>query len=127
MSDPIRDLDDVEAQAWATIYAAWSTFAHESAEGHADDGVRLLRERRLQPAERAVSLATRLVSAEGRAVVAAAVERSKVVAWVRAESVRLDGEADARASDSLYAKAERSCAFLLRSVAISIERGEHDR
>lgn len=118
MGDEIRDLDDVEAQAWATIYAAWSTFAHERAEGHADDGVRLLRERRRPAALR-----------DDPQIAEMAVERERaaIVAWVRAESVRLDGEADARASDSLYAKAERSCAFLLRSVALSIERGEHDR
>lgn len=113
MSDPIRDLDDVEAQAWATIYAAWSTFAHESAEGHADDGVRLLRERRGPvSAASVVSLATRLAAACGREADAVAVERAKIATWLRNMS-DLDQWA--------------TSAGILLDLAISIERGEHDR
>lgn len=105
MGDEIRDLDDVEAQAWATIYAAWSTFAHERAEGHADDGVRLLRERRGPvPTASVVSLATRLAAGCGREV-----ERTKIAAWLRAEHSR------GRVS------------YPTDLLVEAIERGEHDR
>lgn len=98
MGDEIRDLDDVEAQAWATIYAAWSTFAHESAEGHADDGVRLLRERRRPSALR-----------DDPQIAEMAVERERaaIVAWLRA-AVKVPGSMGDLPADA-------------------IERGEHDR
>lgn len=97
MADEIRDLDDVEAQAWATIYAHWSSFAHESAAGHADEGLRLLRQRRA-PAEDKIAR----MGAEWAASVGAERERAAIVAWLRSVGV-------------------------FAGVVDAIERGEHER
>lgn len=76
MTNEVRDLDDVEAQAWATIYAAWSTFAHESAEGHADEGIKILRDRR---ASRASSVLVRDAAYRAKHE-----ERKAIAEWLRA-------------------------------------------
>lgn len=69
MSDPIRDLDDVEAQAWVLALANsdCSTMA-------ADECVRLLRERRLPSALRDDPTIAEMARDH---------EREKVVAWLR--------------------------------------------
>lgn len=100
MGDEIRDLDDVEAWAWATAFAAGVRWA-ESYPGRpavfADECVRLLRERRAQPEDKLARM-----GAEWVADVAAAREREKIVAPLRG-------------FDSLTATAD------------AIERGEHDK
>lgn len=106
MTDEVRDLDDVEAQAWAAIYAAWSTFAHESAEGHADNGVRLLRERRAHASRTHTGTSSWDTSAHGRSA-----ERAAVVSWLR------------KCGTWVGPRAQEHCA----SLADAIERGEHVR
>lgn len=108
MSDPIRDLDDVEAIAW---FHAWciarerENAACDTAAENADECVRLLRERRgLVPTASVVSLATRLAAGCGREV-----ERAKIAAWLRAEHSR------GRVS------------YPTDLLVEAIERGEHDR
>lgn len=53
MADEIRDLDDIEAQAWARAYAAGAKWAADGYPNRppmfADECVRLLRERRAPP------------------------------------------------------------------------------
>ena len=113
MSDEIKDLDDVEAQAWATAMASPAYLDMLSRSRFADECVRLLRERRGPvSAASVVSLATRLAAACGREADAAAVERAKIVAWLR-----LKDEEDTWAPNS----------SILGCAADAIERGEHDR
>lgn len=111
MGDEIRDLDDVEAQAWARAYVNVE-YMSDAAEV-ADECVRLLRERRGPvSAASVVSLATRLAAACGREADAVAVERAKIATWLRNMS-DLDQWA--------------TSAGILLDLAISIDRGEHDR
>lgn len=116
MSDEIKDLDDVEAIAWALAWPTVWAFSNRScdvAAENADECVRLLRERRGPvSAASVVSLATRLAAACGREADAAAVERAKIVAWLR-----LKDEEDTWAPNS----------SILGCAADAIERGEHDR
>ncbi len=99
MSDPIRDLDDVEAIAWALAWPTVWAFSNRScdvAAENADECVRLLRERRQGPgtAAYAVRKAIELAQAAVRPIqpsteprdmfaVGATIERAKVVAWLR--------------------------------------------
>lgn len=116
MSDEIKDLDDVEAIAWALAWPTVWAFSNRScdvAAENADECVRLLRERRGPvSAASVVSLATRLAAACGREADAVAVERAKIATWLRNMS-DLDQWA--------------TSAGILLDLAISIERGEHDR
>lgn len=120
MADEIRDLDDVEAQAWTTTYAAFADRSNspEVAAEEADECIRLLRERRRPSALRDDPTIAEMARDH---------EREKVVAWLRAESERLDGLADALESSGEQAPAERFSAFRLRSAAHAIDSGEHDR
>lgn len=73
MSDPIRDLDDVEAIAWALAWPTVWAFSNRScdvAAENADECVRLLRERRR----------TRPHDGAERIILG---EREKIVAWLR--------------------------------------------
>lgn len=100
MTEEIRDLDDVEAQAWAMAYssgARWAEGYPNRPPLYADECIRLLRARRA-PAEAKI---TRM-GAEWLADVAAERERAAIVAYLR----RFDS---------------------LASVADAIKRGEHER
>jgi len=104
MSEPIRDLDDVEAQAWVLALANsdCSTMA-------ADECIRLLRERREKNAPRGVALDI------GSSYDAARhAERKAIVAWLTNESHHC-------------LPSEHREAIVLLEAAMSIERGEHDR
>lgn len=116
MSDEIKDLDDVEAHAWAAAMSAGllscdATLPEVMADALtvADQVVQSLRERRAKPsAATMVSLATQLAAACGREANAVAVERAKVVAWLRSTGAAYSGS-------------------LAAQYASAIERGEHDR
>lgn len=131
MSDDIRDLDDVEAQAWAMAFASGVRWA-ESYPGRpklfADECVRLLRERRGPvSAASVVSLATRLAAACGREADAVAVERTKIAAWLRAAADRVEVLPPERGEIGDKWKHADAVAGHLRITACAIERGEHDR
>jgi len=99
MADKIQDLDDVEAQAWAFVWAALAASGDEVPSVNADECVRLLRERRTPSALR---------EDPQIAEWAVDIERQKIVAWLRAEQAR------------------GRVAFPA-DLALDIERGEHDR
>lgn len=111
MTDQIRDLDDVEAQAWATTYAAFADRSNspEVAAEEADECVRMLRERRAHASRTHTGTSSWDTSAHGRSA-----ERAAVVAWLTNES-----------HDCL--PSERCEAIALLEAARAIERGEHDR
>ena len=121
MSDGIRDLDDVEAHVWAVAFAAgvgWMDSYPFRPAVFADECIRLLRERRVaNPWREDLQIAEMAVDRE----------REKIVAWLRAESERLDGLADALEGSGEQAPAERFCAFRLRAAAFAVDHGEHDR
>ena len=100
MGDEIRDLDDVEAQAWARAYVNVE-YMSDAAEV-ADECVRLLRRRRRPAALR-----------DDPQIAEMAVERERaaIATWLRNMS-DLDQWA--------------TSAGILLDLAISIDRGEHD-
>lgn len=108
MGDEIRDLDDVEAQAWAQTYS-YAVEYREDAARRADECVRLLRERREKSAPRGVVLDIGTSYDAARHA-----ERAKIAAWLRSES-----------DDSL--PSERAEAIALLDAASAIDRGEHDK
>ena len=111
MADEIRDLDDVEAQAWAFVWAALAASGDEVPSVNADECVRLLRERR----------ATRVVESGGSEAIdylredaatkgiayGRIEERKAIVAWLREP----DNAGREHVDDLAY----------------EIESGEHDR
>ncbi len=108
MSDEIRDLDDVEAIVWALAWPtvwAFSNRSCDTAAENADECIRLLRERRAKVAHTGTS--TWDTSAHGRSA-----ERAKIATWLRNLS-DLDKWAP--------------YAGILLDLAVSIERGEHNR
>ena len=128
MSDEIKDLDDVEAQAWATAMASPAYLDMLSRSRFADECVRLLRERRGPvSAASVVSLATRLAAACGREADAVAVERTKIAAWLRAAADRVEVLPPERGEIGDKWKHADAVAGHLRITACAIERGEHDR
>ena len=135
MSDEIKDLDDVEAHAWAAAMSAGllscdATLPEVMADALtvADQVVQSLRERRAKPsAATMVSLATQLAAACGREANAVAVERAKVVAWLRAAADRVEVLPPERGEIGDKWKHADAVAGHLRITACAIERGEHDR
>lgn len=123
MTNEIRDLDDVEAQAWVSVCARLGT-------RHADECVRLLRERRATTHAREASAVAVEDCAQDRVCAtppgclrhwaercrelvrerdaAAVTERAKVAAWLRSHGAAYSGSLSAQFAEA-------------------IERGDHDR
>ena len=105
MSDEIKDLDDVEAQAWALCLAGAPYSDSKLCATYADECIRMLRERRAKAARTHTGTSTWDTSAHGRSA-----ERARIATWLRNLS-----DLDQWAPD----------VGILLDLAVSIERGEH--